>query len=136
MKLDHVNSLLRLLAQAGPYLAIELVLPGGSVIALLTWLYRRKRKAASALRAHDVRLARRHDERYVQLKTGSRPSRGGSAFRRYQSCATRATPEGHLTAPHHRFIHDKCKLRGATQRARELCKIRFPPRPACAPRHF
>jgi hypothetical protein len=75
MKLDNLNSLLRVLAQAGPYLAIELVLPGGSVIALLTWLYRRKRKAASALRAHDVRLARRHDERYVQLKTGWRPSR-------------------------------------------------------------
>jgi hypothetical protein len=58
MKLDNVNLLLRLMAQAGPYLAIELVLPGGSVIALLTWLYRRKRKGANAPRARDVRLAR------------------------------------------------------------------------------
>jgi hypothetical protein len=56
MKLDNVNSLLRLMAQAGPYLAIELVLPGGSVIALLTWLYRRRRKAASVLHERDVRL--------------------------------------------------------------------------------
>lgn len=27
----------------GPYLAIELVLPGGSLIALLLWLYQRNR---------------------------------------------------------------------------------------------
>ena len=26
----------------GPYLAIELVLPGGSIVALLLWLYRRR----------------------------------------------------------------------------------------------
>ena len=29
-----------------PYAAIELILPGGSVMALLLWLYRRQRKAA------------------------------------------------------------------------------------------
>jgi hypothetical protein len=29
-----------------PYAAIELVLPGGSLIALLLWLYRRQRNAA------------------------------------------------------------------------------------------
>lgn len=28
-----------------PYAALELVLPGGSVIALLLWLYRRSRMA-------------------------------------------------------------------------------------------
>jgi hypothetical protein len=26
----------------GPYFAIELILPGGSVLALLLWLYRRR----------------------------------------------------------------------------------------------
>jgi hypothetical protein len=30
-----------------PYAAIELVLPGGSVIALLLWLYRRRRNVPS-----------------------------------------------------------------------------------------
>ena len=30
-----------LLREIGPYAAIELVLPGGSLIALLLWLYRR-----------------------------------------------------------------------------------------------
>jgi hypothetical protein len=29
------------LGQFGPYLTIELLLPGGSLIALLLWLYRR-----------------------------------------------------------------------------------------------
>jgi len=35
------------LKDLGPYAAIELVLPGGSVLALLLWLYRRHRKSAS-----------------------------------------------------------------------------------------
>jgi hypothetical protein len=26
----------------GPYLAVELILPGGSLLALLLWLYRRR----------------------------------------------------------------------------------------------
>ena len=30
------------LGAIGPYLAIELLLPGGSLIALLLWLYQRK----------------------------------------------------------------------------------------------
>jgi hypothetical protein len=29
-----------------PYAAIELILPGGSVIALLLWLYRRRKNSA------------------------------------------------------------------------------------------
>ena len=32
------------LRQLGPYLAIELILPGGSLIALALWLYRRYRQ--------------------------------------------------------------------------------------------
>ena len=41
------NGLLRGLAgmrELGPYAAVELLLPGGSVIALLLWLYRRHRR--------------------------------------------------------------------------------------------
>jgi len=33
------------LKELAPYLAIELVLPGGTVIAILCWLYRRRRSA-------------------------------------------------------------------------------------------
>jgi hypothetical protein len=32
------------LRDLAPYAAIELVLPGGSVIALLLWLYRRQKR--------------------------------------------------------------------------------------------
>ena len=32
----------------GPYLAIELVLPGGSIVALLLWLYRHRPAARQA----------------------------------------------------------------------------------------
>jgi hypothetical protein len=35
-----------LLRGLGPYAAIELLLPGGSVIALLIWLYRHRANAA------------------------------------------------------------------------------------------
>jgi len=34
------------LRDLAPYAAIELVLPGGSMLALLLWLYRRQRKVA------------------------------------------------------------------------------------------
>jgi hypothetical protein len=34
------------LRDLAPYAAIELVLPGGSLIALLLWLYRRQKKAS------------------------------------------------------------------------------------------
>lgn len=33
------------LRELAPYALIELILPGGSVMALLLWLYRRQRKA-------------------------------------------------------------------------------------------
>jgi hypothetical protein len=32
----------------GPYLAIELLLPGGSLVALLLWLYRRYARASNS----------------------------------------------------------------------------------------
>jgi hypothetical protein len=34
------------LGALGPYLAIELILPGGSLIALLLWLYQRRHHQA------------------------------------------------------------------------------------------
>lgn len=37
-----LRSALRQLHRFGPYLAVELLLPGGSVIALLLWLYQRR----------------------------------------------------------------------------------------------
>jgi hypothetical protein len=39
-----VNAL-RKLRELAPYALLELVLPGGSVMALLLWLYRRQRNA-------------------------------------------------------------------------------------------
>jgi hypothetical protein len=39
--------LLKLLHGVGPYAAIELLLPGGSLIALLIWLYRFRRVATA-----------------------------------------------------------------------------------------
>lgn len=42
--LSHAPALLR---QLGPYAAIELVLPGGSLLALLLWLCRRRSTAAA-----------------------------------------------------------------------------------------
>ncbi len=38
-----------LLRGLGPYAAIELLLPGGSLLALLLWLWRRRRAACAAL---------------------------------------------------------------------------------------
>ena len=35
----------------GPYLAIELVMPGGSLLALLLWFYRMSAARASTLQA-------------------------------------------------------------------------------------
>lgn len=38
-----LNVLRRLLQQAGPYIAIEIVLPGGTLLALALYLYRRRK---------------------------------------------------------------------------------------------
>jgi len=43
-----IEWLYRLVGRAGefgPYLAIELILPGGSLVALLLWLYRRNNRS-------------------------------------------------------------------------------------------
>jgi hypothetical protein len=41
----HLRTLVR---QLGPYAAIELLLPGGSVLAALLWLYRHRERLATA----------------------------------------------------------------------------------------
>ena len=37
------------LKDLAPYAAVELILPGGSILALLLWLYRRQQKSAVAM---------------------------------------------------------------------------------------
>jgi hypothetical protein len=47
--IDRLPALLRGL---GPYAAIELLVPGGSVIALLIWLYRHRANVGARTCAH------------------------------------------------------------------------------------
>lgn len=47
-----------LLREIAPYAAIELVLPGGSLIALLLWFCRRDPKVAAAIRSGRAAMAR------------------------------------------------------------------------------
>jgi hypothetical protein len=44
------------LKELGPYAMLELLLPGGSVLALTLWLYRRRRKAPAIARSLSVLL--------------------------------------------------------------------------------
>jgi hypothetical protein len=39
-----IAKMIALAARIGPYVAIEILLPGGSLIALLLWLYRVKQR--------------------------------------------------------------------------------------------
>jgi hypothetical protein len=39
-----IAKMIALAARIGPYVAIEILLPGGSLIALLLWLYRAKQR--------------------------------------------------------------------------------------------
>jgi len=41
----HAATVIAKLRELAPYAAMELVLPGGSLMALLLWLYRRQKKA-------------------------------------------------------------------------------------------
>jgi hypothetical protein len=47
-KTTRLQRLIALGCTFGPYLAIELILPGGSLVALLLWLYRTAAKASTA----------------------------------------------------------------------------------------
>jgi chromate transport protein ChrA len=40
----YTGALVAKLRAAAPYVVVELVLPGGSVMAILLWLYRRQKK--------------------------------------------------------------------------------------------
>jgi hypothetical protein len=50
VELFGLEALRRLLSQLGPYLVIEIVLPGGTLLALLLYLYRRNASLRSATR--------------------------------------------------------------------------------------
>jgi len=47
MNYARISALWGVLKEFAPYAAIELLLPGGTVIAILCWLYRRRRAAAT-----------------------------------------------------------------------------------------
>jgi hypothetical protein len=47
MNYTRISALWGLLKEFAPYAAIELLLPGGTVIAILCWLYRKRRAAAT-----------------------------------------------------------------------------------------
>jgi hypothetical protein len=46
-----IARVMRSIRSLGPYLAIELIMPGGSIIALALWTYRRRRAARGSLNA-------------------------------------------------------------------------------------
>ena len=48
----RLRAIRAVLKEFAPYAAIELILPGGSVIAILCWLYRRRRRASSSFVNH------------------------------------------------------------------------------------
>ena len=50
MKNSWIEWMVGQLRALGPYLAVELILPGGSLLALLLWLYRHRH----ALQRHEV----------------------------------------------------------------------------------
>ena len=49
-----IGRLLVLLRNVGPYAAIELLLPGGSIVALLYWWYRHRASARAVSTARDA----------------------------------------------------------------------------------
>jgi hypothetical protein len=49
-----MNALIQFARNASPYLAVELLLPGGSVIALLLWLFRHRSKKGAGPLGMDV----------------------------------------------------------------------------------
>ena len=55
---DYARAVVRRLRDLAPYAVIELVLPGGSLLAVLLWLYRRQKKA-SEIAAPDSFVGRR-----------------------------------------------------------------------------
>jgi hypothetical protein len=46
----RISGVVAVLKDFAPYAAVELILPGGSVVALLLWLYRRHQKSGLTIR--------------------------------------------------------------------------------------
>ena len=73
---DSLAAVRTLVRRTGPYLAIELVLPGGTLLALLLFLYQRRQAGAngpSSLRAGLLPAWRRlHARARRVLRTGRR----------------------------------------------------------------
>jgi hypothetical protein len=45
----RIDKILACIRHAGPYLAIELILPGGSIVALILWLIRNRASVRQTL---------------------------------------------------------------------------------------
>jgi hypothetical protein len=48
-----MSQLVAKIKDIAPHAALELVMPGGSVMALLLWLYRRQKKGAACAESED-----------------------------------------------------------------------------------
>ena len=46
-----IGGIVAVLKELAPYAAVELILPGGSILALLLWLYRRQQRSALAMQS-------------------------------------------------------------------------------------
>jgi len=46
--MNPIRAIWGVLREFAPYAAIELILPGGTILAILCWLYRKRRAAARA----------------------------------------------------------------------------------------
>ncbi|HEX4049739.1 MAG TPA: hypothetical protein VHY19_02515 [Steroidobacteraceae bacterium] len=49
-----MKALLAVLKQLAPYAAIELILPGGTILALLLWFYQRRKAALRRTASLDI----------------------------------------------------------------------------------
>ena len=73
---DFLETLRRLGQRLGPYLMIEILLPGGSLFALMLFLYQRRRAAAGRAAPAPVAVL-------MRLGTGLMPQTAFAAQRSY-----------------------------------------------------
>jgi hypothetical protein len=66
-----VELLRRVLQKAGPYLAVEMILPGGTLLALLLYLYRHRKNIFG--RDVDLALARSTSQHRPRRSRGLQP---------------------------------------------------------------
>ena len=87
-----MNALIQVARDASPYLAVELLLPGGSVIALLLWLFRhRSKKGAGAMGMEIMRTLGR---------PAQRGENGNANPRRLQGTRTKSIITTHCRPTH------------------------------------